>query len=288
MKIVDILKEKFTVSFEFFPPKNELGFKNFESNLKALKSLQPDFVSVTYGAGGSTRDKTKSIIEKISLNEKINVMAHLTCILHNENELVNLLEYYKGINVKNILAMRGDVPFNRQGNFDITKEVFPHAINLMELIKTKYNENFSIGGAMFPEVHPESKNIEEDIFYLKKKIDCGMEFGITQLFYDNSLFYRYMDTLEKNNVNIPVLPGIMPITEYGQIEKFVNMFNASIPKKILEKFEKYKENPDDLEKFGIEYAITNCQSLIDNGVKGLHFYTLNKSKATILVYENIK
>lgn len=288
MKIIDILHKKFTVSFEFFPPKNELGEKNLEENLKELKKLEPDFVSVTYGAGGSTREKTKSIIEKIFKENHINTMAHLTCISHKKEELISILDYYKNIEINNILALRGDIPIEFKENFDIKKEEFPHTINLIKLIKEKYKNYFSIGGALFPEMHPESKNVDEEIYYLKQKIEAGMEFGVTQLFYDNSYFYKYMDKLYQNNIDIPVLPGIMPITNYNQIKKFMEMCNAKIPDKLLKNLEKYKDNPLDIEKAGIEYAVNQCNELIKNGVKGLHFYTLNKSKATIEVFENIK
>jgi len=288
MKIIDILQKKFTVSFEFFPPKNEIGEKNLEENLKELKKLEPDFVSVTYGAGGSTREKTKLIIEKIFKENNINTMAHLTCISHNKKDLSDILGYYKKIDVKNILALRGDIPLSMKKNFDIKKEEFPHTVDLIKMIKEIYGNHFSIGGAVFPEMHPESKNIDEEIYYLKQKIESGMEFGVTQLFYDNVYFYKYMEKLSESNIHIPILPGIMPITNYNQIKKFMEMCNAKMPKKLLDNLDKYKDNPDDVEKIGIEYCINQCKDLIKNGIKGLHFYTLNKSKATIEVFGNIK
>ncbi len=286
MKIIDILNSKKTViSFEFFPPKTEKGELELFDNILSLKKLKPDFVSVTYGAGGSTREKTNDLAVKIS-KEEINVMIHTTSIMHTKNQMKEMIRTYKDEGIDNLLALRGDSP---QGmNLDYSKQEMVHAVDLINLIKSEFGSHFSIGGAAFPEGHLESKNKEKEMEYFKLKQDAGMEFAITQLFFDNSYYYDFLDRTEKNGVNIPIIPGIMPITNYQQIEKFIAMCGATVPKELIEKLEKVRDNKEESEKIGIDYAIKQCEDLIKNGVKGLHFYTLNKSKATIKIYENLK
>ena len=286
MKIIDILNSKKTViSFEFFPPKTEKGELELFDNILSLKKLKPDFVSVTYGAGGSTREKTNELAVKIS-KEDINVMIHTTSIMHTKNQMKEMIRTYKDEGIDNLLALRGDSP---QGmNLDYSKQEMVHAVDLINLIKSEFGSHFSIGGAAFPEGHLESKNKEKEMEYFKLKQDAGMEFAITQLFFDNSYYYDFLDRTEKKGVNIPIIPGIMPITNYQQIEKFIAMCGATVPKELIEKLERVKENREESEKIGIEYAVKQCEDLMKNGVKGLHFYTLNKSKATIKIYENLK
>lgn len=286
MKIIDILnRKKLAVSFEFFPPKTEQGEKELFENILNLKKLSPDYVSVTYGAGGSTRSKTNDIAVKIS-KEDINVMIHTTSIMHTKNQMKEMIRTYKDEGIDNLLALRGDSP---QGmNLDYSKQEMVHAVDLINLIKSEFGSHFSIGGAAFPEGHLESKDKEKEMEYFKLKQDAGMEFAITQLFFDNSYYYDFLDRTEKKGVNIPIIPGIMPITNYQQIEKFIAMCGATVPKELIEKLERVKENREESEKIGIEYAVKQCEDLMKNGVKGLHFYTLNKSKATIKIYENLK
>ncbi len=286
MKIIDILNSKKTViSFEFFPPKTEKGELELFDNILSLKKLKPDFVSVTYGAGGSTREKTNELAVKIS-KEDINVMIHTTSIMHTKNQMKEMIRTYKDEGIDNLLALRGDSP---QGmNLDYSKQEMVHAVDLINLIKSEFGSHFSIGGAAFPEGHLESKDKEKEMEYFKLKQDTGMEFAITQLFFDNSYYYDFLDRTEKKGVNIPIIPGIMPITNYQQIEKFIAMCGATVPKELIEKLERVKENREESEKIGIEYAVKQCEDLMKNGVKGLHFYTLNKSKATIKIYENLK
>ena len=286
MKIIDILNSKKTViSFEFFPPKTEKGELELFDNILSLKKLKPDFVSVTYGAGGSTREKTNELAVKIS-KEDINVMIHTTSIMHTKNQMKEMIRTYKDEGIDNLLALRGDSP---QGmNLDYSKQEMVHAGDLINLIKSEFGSHFSIGGAAFPEGHLESKDKEKEMEYFKLKQDAGMEFAITQLFFDNSYYYDFLDRTEKKGVNIPIIPGIMPITNYQQIEKFIAMCGATVPKELIEKLERVKVNREESEKIGIEYAVKQCEDLMKNGVKGLHFYTLNKSKATIKIYENLK
>ena len=287
MKIEEILKsKKRVISFEFFPPKSEIGEIDLFENVKKLKKISPDFVSVTYGAGGSTREKTNEMAVKLSKNEDINVMIHLTSILHKKDDIERMLSNYCEEGIENILALRGDAP---KGEIvDYKNQELPYAEELIKFINEKFSSKFSIGGAAFPEGHPESKNIDEEMYYFKRKCEAGMKFAITQLFFDNNKYFNYMERCKKNNIEIDIIPGIMPITAYFQIDKFIAMCKVEIPLKLREKLEKYKDNKDAVEEIGVEFATKQCMILLENGVKGIHFYTLNKSKATQKIYENIK
>lgn len=287
MKIEEILKsKKRVISFEFFPPKSEIGEIDLFENVKKLKKISPDFVSVTYGAGGSTREKTNEMAVKLSKNEDINVMIHLTSILHKKDDIERMLSNYCEEGIENILALRGDAP---KGEIvDYKNQELPYAEELIKFINEKFYSKFSIGGAAFPEGHPESKNIDEEMYYFKRKCEAGMKFAITQLFFDNNKYFNYMERCKKNNIEIDIIPGIMPITAYSQIDKFIAMCKVEIPLKLRENLEKYKDNKDAVEEIGVEFATKQCMILLENGVKGIHFYTLNKSKATQKIYENIK
>jgi len=289
MKISDKLKQvKRSISFEFFPPKTPEGEKELFKTINELqKNIKPTFVSVTYGAGGSTRDRTRNIVKQIHETTDLDVMAHLTCIGHSKEELKEILDDYKNIGIENILALRGDIPQNYTEELK-NKDGCKYANELVEFIRKNYGDWFSIGVAAYPEGHPESKTLEEDIQNFKRKVEAGSDFAITQMFFDNRYFYNFMDMLEKYNVKIPVIPGIMPITNFKQIKKFATMCGATIPRDLVKKLEKYEDNPQEVAKIGIEFAVNQCIDLLQNGVKGLHFYTLNKSKATLEIYNAIK
>lgn len=289
MKISEKLKQVNTsISFEFFPPKNEEGEKQLFNTIKDLEKLNPTFVSVTYGAGGSTRDRTRNIVKKIHEETSLTVMAHLTCIGHTKKELIEILSDYKNIGIQNILALRGDIPLGQEESEIYKKDGCRFANELVKLIRTEFKDWFSIGVAAYPEGHPESPNLERDIFYFKKKVEAGADFAITQMFFDNRYFYEYLNLCEKEGINIPIIPGIMPITNFKQIRKFALMCGATIPEDLVKKLEKVEDKPEEVEKIGIEFATKQCEDLLKHGVKGLHFYTLNKSKATIEIYNNIK
>ncbi|WP_456402210.1 methylenetetrahydrofolate reductase [NAD(P)H] [Persephonella sp.] len=289
MKIGQILKQiDRSISFEFFPPKTPEGEDQLFKTIKDLEKLNPTFVSVTYGAGGSTRERTIRVVKRIHENCNLTVMAHLTCIGHSKEEINRILTGYKNIGIENILALRGDIPENMEGQSPFVDNGFRYASELVSHIRKEFNDYFSIGVAAYPEGHPESPSLEKDIYYFKKKVDAGAEFAITQMFFNNDFFYRYMDLLQKEGINIPIIPGIMPITNFRQIEKFAKMCGASIPKDLITKLEKAEKNPEDVYKIGIEFAVSQCEDLLKNGVKGLHFYTLNKSLATVEIYNRIK
>jgi 5,10-methylenetetrahydrofolate reductase, prokaryotic form len=288
MKIIDKLKNtKISISFEFFPPKTEEAEKTLFETISNLQPLNPTFVSVTYGAGGSTREKTRDIVKKIHEETNLTVMAHLTCIGHSKQEILSILDDYKKIGIENILALRGDMPLNFEKT-DIPSDGCKHASELVSLIRENYKDYFCIAVASYPEGHPESSNLEREILYFKKKVETGADFSITQMFFDNSYFYEFLEKCEKAGINIPIIPGIMPITNFNQIKKFASLCGATIPEEVVQKFEKYADNPEETKKIGIEFATLQCIDLIKHGAKGLHFYTLNKSDATIKIYENIK
>ncbi|MGC8764955.1 MAG: methylenetetrahydrofolate reductase [NAD(P)H] [Brevinematia bacterium] len=282
MKISEILKKERTISFEFFPPKTENGFAELLDNIKSLEKINPSFVSVTYGAGGSTREKTRELVIKLAGENNLTVMAHLTCISHSSEELISILDDYKDNRIENILALRGDLPV--KGN---VLGIY-HSSDLIRLIKENYDDYFSIGGAVYPERHPESENWDDEMRFLGIKVEAGMEFGITQLFFDNSAFYDFLDRCEKYSIYIPIVAGIMPITNYNQITKFTSMCNAKIPSQLKNLLEKHRDSDEDVEKIGIEYAIHQTEDLLKNGVAGIHFYTLNKSKATLIIFKEIE
>lgn len=286
MKINEILNKKRVISFEFFPPKTTEGETELFANIKKLEEINPDFVSVTYGAGGSTRGKTQDISIKIQNEEKISVMSHLTCIGHIKAEIDEILNEYKAAGIKNILALRGDVPANTAP--ESIHSDFKYAAELVEYIKNGFGDTFSVGCAAFPEIHPESPNMEWELRYMKEKIEKGADFAITQIFFDNKYYFEFIKKAKEYGINIPIIPGIMPITNFKQIKKFASMCKSTIPDSLVSRMENYEDDNEMVEKIGIEYAVEQCRELLIEGVPGLHFYTLNKSKATIKIYEKIR
>ncbi|MDQ7038631.1 MAG: methylenetetrahydrofolate reductase [NAD(P)H] [Aquificota bacterium] len=288
MKIGEILKRGvFSVSFEFFPPKTEEGERQLFETITDLKKLKPTFVSVTYGAGGSTRDRTRRVVKRIHEDVGLNVMAHLTCIAHGREDLIEILRDYDKMGIDNILALRGDVPRDRP-DFRPPEGGCRYAVELVRLIRENFGDRFSVGVASYPEGHPESPNMEWEIRFFKEKVMAGADFSITQMFFDNSYYYEFVDLCQKSGIEVPVIPGIMPITNFRQIKKFASLCGATIPQSLIEKMEPVEDRPEEVEKIGVEFAIKQCEDLISNGVPGLHFYTLNRSRATLRIYEAIK
>ncbi len=280
MKISDILKnKKTTISFEFFPPKKAENEQTLFDTIRVLKDYKPDFVSVTYGAGGSTKDKTVDWTLKIKTEYSLNAMMHLTCVSSTKKGINDILNTLKLNGVHNILALRGDLT----DKLRVNDMEFSHAYQLVKHIKN--NGDFSVGVAGYPEGHPESPSLEKDIEYLKMKIDAGGDFIITQLFFDNNYFFDFLERAEKLSVKAPVIAGIMPILNLSQIKRFVDMCSVKIPQTLINKLE--GKNKEDMYKIGVEYAINQCNQLIESGVKGLHFYTLNKYNATEIILKNL-
>jgi methylenetetrahydrofolate reductase (NADPH) len=288
LKIGEILRSGiFSVSFEFFPPKTEEGERELFETIRNLEHISPTFVSVTYGAGGSTRDRTKRIVEKIHKETHLTVMAHLTCIAHSKQEILSILEEYRKMGIENILALRGDIPASMP-NFKLPADACKYAYELVMLIRENFKEAFSIGVASYPEGHPESPNMEWEIRYFKEKVFAGADFSITQMFFVNDYYYRFVGLCQKEGVHIPIIPGIMPITNFKQVSKFASMCGATIPNKLVKRLEPYADNQEETTKIGVEFAIKQCEDLLDNGIPGLHFYTLNKSKATMQIYHAVR
>ncbi len=285
MKIIDLLNQTTDpiFSFEFFPPKDEEGMKNLYQTIRDLKKLEPSYLSVTYGAGGSTRDKTLELVGKIKKEIGLEPMSHLTCVGSSIQYIREILKKIEGDNIQNILALRGDPPKDEE-NFVKHAEGFGYAYELVREIKQNFD--FCIGVAGYPEKHPESRSFEEDIEHLKLKVDSGADFIVTQLFFNNDAFFEFLERAEKAGIHVPIIPGIMPITNFSQIKRFTEMCGAHLPEKIVNDLEKIKDNSGEVQKYGTDYAIQQCKELLDNGVKGIHFYTLNKSKATMEIFKD--
>jgi methylenetetrahydrofolate reductase (NADPH) len=268
-----------TVSFEFFPPRTEEGFAALYRTIDDLRPLQPSYVSVTYGAGGSTRQKTVELVSRIQNEIGIRAMAHLTCVGHTAQELVGILDQLHSEGIRNVLALRGDPP-QGQATFTPVAGGFAYANELVALARQRHSD-VCIGVAGYPEGHPQCLNRTRDLENLKRKLDAGGDFVITQLFFDNGEFYRFRDAARAMGINAPIIAGIMPVLNVGQIKRFISMCGAKIPHPLLLKIEAVEGDAEAVYSIGVDYAIRQCRDLLASGVDGLHFYTLNKSKATV-------
>ncbi|MBV9606545.1 MAG: methylenetetrahydrofolate reductase [NAD(P)H] [Solirubrobacterales bacterium] len=264
-------------SFEFFPPKTEEGEQKLRETLGTLRELEPDFVSVTYGAGGSTRGLTLELTKWIKQDLGIEAMAHLSCVGTSRDELCVILDSLIDAGIENVLALRGDRP---QG--DASWQPHPgglrYSSELASLIASRYPA--CVGAAAFPEVHPEATDMASDLRFLKQKVDSGVSFLITQLFFDNEAYFRFVDEARAVGIEVPIIPGIMPITDVSQIKRFTDMCGASIPKALLSELESRAHCPDAVLELGVSYATLQCAELLARGAPGIHFYTLNRSPAT--------
>lgn len=267
-----------TLSFEFFPPKTETGFTQLYQTIDELHPLKPSYVSVTYGAGGSTRQKTVDLVERIQNELAIRSMAHLTCVGHTADEIGSILDTLWNSGIRNVLALRGDPPVG-QSQFTATEGGFANSSELVKYVRARHD--FCIGVAGYPEGHPQCLNRTRDLEHLAQKVDHGANFIITQLFFDNADFYRFRDTARSMGIKVPIVAGLMPILNVAQTKRFVSMCGAKIPHALLTRLEGLEANPESVYAAGIEYAVKQCEDLLANGVEGIHFYTLNKSKATV-------
>ena len=284
MNILDIYNSKeFTASFEIFPPKTEKGNQNLWKEMKEMSELDPAYVSVTYGAGGSTRDKTLDIATKIKNDYSITPLVHFTCVGSGRDEIKKYLKIVKNLGIENILALRGDPPLG-ETTFAPPPDGFSYANELVEYIRSI--NGFTIAVAGYPEGHIESEDLESDIENLKKKVDAGADFIITQLFYNNNDFYHFMDTIIRKNISLPVIPGIMPVTSLTQIKKITSMCGATIPGTLQKRLQQCPSE-DSFCEAGIDYSIEQCSELKAWGVKGFHFYTLNKTRAVKKILKEI-
>ena len=283
MRITEIFEyHNKTFSFEFFPPRNYQSILELGINVGQLLKLSPSFVSVTYGAGGSTQELSFDLVDYIQNKIGLTTMAHYTCINANKAKVEEDLKYLIERKIENVMLLRGDLP--SEGSSRLNTD-FLHASDLIPIAKSL--DAFSIGAAGYPEGHQESRNVEEDLKWMKYKIDQGSDFIITQMFFDNDLYFDFVDRARKANVNKRIIPGIMPITNYKQISKFSKMSGATIPDSIVQRFEPIQDDPKIMYRTGVELAIEQCVDLLRKGAPGLHFYTLNKSRATVDIFSSI-
>ena len=273
-----------TYSFEFFPPKTEEAERQLEKALSELEPLAPSFVSVTYGAGGSTRERTRDIVLRINRDLSMTAMAHLTCVGHTRAELADIVEGYGANGVHNILALAGDPPASATGEPPAPSE-FRYAAELVDLVRSL--GEFCVGVAAHPELHPRSAGDRAtDREHLAAKLRHA-DFGVTQFFFRVNDYTTMMEELAARGVNAPVIPGIMPVTNAGQVQRFAVMAGAAFPTDLAARIDAVSDQPDEVRRIGVEVATTLCQDLLDAGAPGLHFYTLNRSTATREIYANL-
>jgi methylenetetrahydrofolate reductase (NADPH) len=272
-------------SFEFFPPKTEEGEQNLQRALDELTPLEPSFVSVTYGAGGSTRSRTIEITTSIKRDRGIEAMAHLSCVGTTKEQLREILDEVEASGIDNVLALRGDPPAG-ETEWRPTPGGLHYSTELAQLIGEHYE--FCVGAACFPEVHPEAPDLEHDLRFLKQKVEAGARFLITQLFFDNALYFNFVDAARAAGIDVPIIPGIIPITNVEQIKRFTQQIGASIPAPLAEQLELHSDDPDAVLEFGVAYATLQSADLLARGAPGVHFYTLNKSPSTRAILSALK
>ncbi len=294
MHITEILRGHApTFSFEFFPPKTQTTAETLYRTIRDLESYMPDFVSVTYGAGGSTRELTHDLVERIQHTTKLDPIPHLTCVCHNEKEIETILIRYAKLAIGNILALGGDRPAGMA--YDKSRDSFQHAIDLVKFVR-RFNDSgahpdrrgFGIGVAGFPEGHPATPNRLSEMDYFKAKVDAGADYIVTQLFFDNRDFFDFQERCKLAGVHIPILAGIMPITSIGGLKRMAELAGgARFPAKLLRALHPCQNDPDMVKHVGIQYALEQCHDLIANRVAGIHFYTLNQSDATRMIFNSL-
>ncbi len=265
------------ISFEFFPPKDEAGFEPLREALASLRELRPTYVSVTYGAGGGTRRRTVELVTQIRRDYGIEAMAHLTCLGASRDEIGEVLDTLSAAGVENVLALRGDPP-RGQERFEPHPQGFRYASELAAFARQRHR--FCLAGACYPEVHPEAPDAATDLANLKRKVEAGCEFLITQLFFDNQCYWDFVARARGAGIGVPILPGIMPITNVAQVERFTQMCGATLPASLLAELRRLEDDPHAVLSLGVAHATAQCLELLQRGAPGIHFYTLNKSPAT--------
>jgi methylenetetrahydrofolate reductase (NADPH) len=285
MKITDILQRtRRTFSFEFFPPRDEISAVDFGIHVGQLMKLNPSFVSVTYGAGGSNQEKTFTLVDYLQNKIGLNTMAHYTCVGSPRIKITSDMAYLQQIGINNVMLLRGDPP-QGSGLFEAPADGFRYASDLIAFVRNQFA--FSIGAAANPERHPESPDMETYLKNLKIKFEAGADFLITQLFFDNRAYFGFVNDARKAGITCRIIPGIIPITNYRQIKRFAEMTGTSFPQDLLYNLEACQDNPEKTYQIGLDHAIRQCLELLEQGAPGLHFYTLNKSRAAVEVFESL-
>ena len=287
MRILDILKQRERgISFEFFPARSPEAEKSLAATVKALTAYKPMYMSMTCGAGGGKQGRTQEAVCMLLKEKGMVVMPHVTSVDITQNSMRELLNSYKESGIENLMVLRGDPP---QGvaNFDFSRQEFSYASDLVRFIRSEYGEYFCMGVAVYPEGHLETSTLEEDMKYTKQKVQMGADFAVTQMFFDNLYYYFLVDRMRKEGLSLPVLPGILPLRDISIVKKFASICRATIPPHIEEAMTRYEGKPKEMEKVGLEFTIQQCRDLIQNGVKRMHFYTLNKLEAITTVLDAI-
>ena len=286
MKIIDLLKENtLSLSFEVFPPKTETAFESVKSATEEIAKLKPSFMSVTYGAGGGTSKYTLDIAKNIKDLYGVPSLAHLTCVSSTKETVKERIADIKNAGIQNIMALRGDIPAHFL-DADRSKWDYKHAVELVRELK-EANEDFCIGGACYPEIHPESKDQKEDIKYLKEKVDAGCEFLTTQMFFDNNLLYNFLYKIREAGITVPIIPGIMPITNANQVDRAIKLSGSFMPQRFKSLVDKFGSDPDAMKQAGIAYATDQIIDLYANGITNVHVYSMNKPDVAKRIQNNL-
>lgn len=286
MKIIDLLtEEKLTLSFEVFPPKTESAFDSVKNATEEIAKLKPAFMSVTYGAGGGTSKYTLDIAKNILKEYGVPTLAHLTCVSSTKQTIKERIRDIKNSGIENVMALRGDIPKDLE-NADRSGWDYQHAVDLIRELK-EYSPDVCIGGACYPEIHPESENQKEDIKYLKEKVDAGCDFLATQMFFDNNLLYNFLYKIREAGITVPIMPGIMPITNAKQVERAIKLSGSFMPQRFKSLVDKFGTNPDAMKQAGIIYATDQIIDIFANGIKNVHVYSMNKPDVAEKILSNL-
>ena len=286
MKITDILnQDKCSLSFEVFPPKSTTAFDSVKAATEKIAELRPSFMSVTYGAGGGTSKYTIDIAKNIAEKHGVPSLAHLTCVSSNKQTVTSMIAQLRAAGIENVMALRGDIPAEMK-NESRDDWTYHHAIDLVREIKQS-GAGFCIGGACYPEIHPESANQTEDIKFLRDKVDAGCEFLTTQMFFDNNLLYNFMYKIREAGITVPVIPGIMPITNANQLERAIKLSGSFIPQRFKSLVDRFGSDPQAMQQAGIIYATDQIIDLYANGIKNVHVYSMNKPEIAEMIRSNI-
>lgn len=286
MKIINLIKEnKLSLSFEVFPPKTETSFESVKEATEEIAKLKPSFMSVTYGAGGGTSKYTLDIARNINASYGVPTLAHLTCVSSNRKTVREKIDEIKAAGIENIMALRGDIPAGLE-DADRSNWDYRYAVELVKELKAE-NPEFCIGGACYPEIHPESRNQAEDIKRLKEKVDAGCEFLTTQMFFDNNLLYNFLYKIREQGINVPIIPGIMPITNANQVERAIKLSGSFMPQRFKSLVDKFGSDPDAMKQAGIAYATDQIIDLYANGITNVHVYSMNKPDVAAKIQSNL-